>query len=108
MPITRCPGYRSTRRLVGRQASELVRGDAEMAGEPMLKALEERGQIYLFKLRLTTNLKRYIEKLFWEENWRAAGQGWEGRHRELELSGWSRLRRVVVASGVTGRGATSR
>jgi len=75
---------------------KLVRGDAGMAGEPMLKALEERGQNYLFKLRLTNNVKRYIEKLFWEEDWRPAGQGWEGRQGELQLSGWSRLRRVVV------------
>jgi len=56
----------------------------------MLQALEERGQAYLFKLRLTKNVKRYIEKLFWHEPWSKAGQGWEGR------DGWSRTRRVVV------------
>ena len=62
----------------------------------MLQALEEHGQAYLFKLRLTTNVKRYIEKLFWEKDWRKAGQGWEGRDGELKLSGWSRTRRVIV------------
>ena len=67
-----------------------------LAGEPMLKALEDRGQNYLFKLRLTTNVKRYIEKLFWEQDWHPAGQGWQGRQGELQLSGWSRVRRVVV------------
>ena len=56
---------------------QLVRGDAGLAGEPMFKALEDRGQSYLFKLRLTTNVKRYIEKLFWEQVWHKAGQGWE-------------------------------
>ena len=75
---------------------KLVRGDAGLAGEPMLKALEDRGQKYLFKLRLTQNVKRYIEKLFWQEDWSEAGQGWEGRQGELQLSGWSRVRRVVV------------
>jgi hypothetical protein len=75
---------------------KLVRGDAGLASESMLQALEERGQAYLFKLRLTTNVKRYIEKLFWEKDWRKAGQGWEGRDGELKLSGWSRTRRVIV------------
>jgi len=74
----------------------LVRGDAGLAGEPLLYALEERGQNYLFKLRLTTNVKRYIEKLFWEKDWQKAGQGWEGKDGELRLEGWSCSRRVVV------------
>ena len=75
---------------------KLVRGDAGLASESMLQALEERGQAYLFKLRLTTNVKRYIEKLFWERDWQKAGQSWEGRDGELKLSGWSRTRRVIV------------
>jgi hypothetical protein len=82
--------------LAANQRPKLVRGDAGLAGEPMLKALEDRGQNYLFKLRLTTNVKRYIEKLFWEQDWHPAGQGWQGRQGELQLSGWSRVRRVVV------------
>jgi hypothetical protein len=75
---------------------QLVRRDAGLASESMLQALEEREQAYLFKLRLTTNVKRYIEKLFWEKDWRKAGQSWEGRDGELKLSGWSRTRRVIV------------
>jgi len=75
---------------------KLVRGDAGLAGEPLFCALEERGQSYLFKLRLTPNVKRYIEKLFWERDWSKAGQGWEGKDGELRLSGWSRARRVIV------------
>jgi hypothetical protein len=62
----------------------------------MFCALEERGQRYLFKLRLTANVKRYIEKLFWEKGWSKAGQGWEGKDGELKLDGWCRARRVVV------------
>jgi Transposase DDE domain len=72
---------------------KLVRGDAGLGVEPMLCALEERGQSYLFKLPLTKNVKRYIEKLFWEQDWR---EGWEGRNGELKLNGWSRARRVIV------------
>jgi hypothetical protein len=75
---------------------QLVRGDAGLGVEPVLEALEERGQSYLFKLRLTANVKRYIEKLFFEHDWSEAAEGWEGRDGELKLSGWSRARRVVV------------
>jgi hypothetical protein len=82
--------------LASHQRPQLVRGDAGMAGEPMFKALEDRGQRYLFKLRLTKNVKRYIERLFWEQGWSPAGQGWEGKDGELKLDGWSRSRRVVV------------
>jgi hypothetical protein len=82
--------------LASHQRPQLVRGDAGMAGEPMFKALEDRGQRYLFKLRLTKNVKRHIERLFWEQGWSAAGQGWEGKDGELKLDGWSRSRRVVV------------
>jgi hypothetical protein len=44
--------------LTSSRRPQLVRGDAGMAGEPMFKALEELGQSYLFKLRLTRNVKR--------------------------------------------------
>jgi hypothetical protein len=82
--------------LASEKRPKLVRGDAGLAGEPMFCALEERRQNYLFKLRLTANVKRYIEKLFWEQGWNKAGQGWEGKEGELRLDGWSRARRVVV------------
>ena len=42
--------------LASQKRPKLVRGDAGLAGEPMLCALEERGQHYLFKLRLTRTL----------------------------------------------------
>ncbi|MBI5634452.1 MAG: transposase [Nitrospirae bacterium] len=74
----------------------LVRGDAGLGSEDMLSALERRAQSYLFKLRITANVKRYIERVFWNEGWENAGQGWEGREGELRLSGWSRSRRVIV------------
>src|SRR6201981_1453068 len=75
---------------------KLVRGDAGLGVEPMLCALEERQQSYLFKLRLTKNVKRYIEKLFWEQDWSNLKEGWEGRNGELKLNGWSRARRVII------------
>jgi uncharacterized protein YegP (UPF0339 family) len=58
--------------------------------------LEERKQPYLFKLKLSKNVKRHIERIFWDAGWRDAGQGWEGKDGELRLSGWDAARRVVV------------
>src|SRR6266511_2794033 len=46
--------------LASHKRPKLVRGDAGLAGEPMFCALGGRGQSYLFKLRLTHNVKRYI------------------------------------------------
>lgn len=82
--------------LAGEKRPKLVRGDAGLAGEPMLAALEARAQPYLFKLRLTQNVKRYVERVFWNADWHAAGQGWEGHDGSLRLTGWSRARRVII------------
>lgn len=74
----------------------LVRGDAGLSSDEMLNGLEQRGLRYLFKLRMTANVKKYIERVFWNEGWKDAGQGWEGREGELRLSSWCKNRRVIV------------
>jgi hypothetical protein len=74
----------------------LVRGDNAFGNEGMMSALEERRQAYLFKLKLTKNVKRHIVRLFREGGWSDAGQGWEGQDGELQLMAWTRKRRVVV------------
>jgi hypothetical protein len=75
---------------------KLVRGDCGFGNDPMMRALEDRRQGYLFKLKLTKNVKRHIERLFRSSGWADAGQGWEGKDGELKLQGWEKLRRVVV------------
>ena len=57
----------------------LVRGDCGFGSEPVIVELEKRGIPYLFKLRLTKNVQRYIQKNFWMNDWSDVGQGWEGR-----------------------------
>ena len=74
----------------------IVRGDCGFGSNTMMEALEERGLSYLFKLRLSTNVKRLIERVFAQPGWRDAGQGWEGLETELALLGWHGPRRVVV------------
>jgi hypothetical protein len=61
-----------------------------------MRELEARDQPYLFKLKLTKNVKRHIGRLFRENDWTDAGQGWEGRDSRLALTGWAEARRVVV------------
>ncbi|MDD2774989.1 MAG: transposase [Gallionella sp.] len=74
----------------------LVRGDCAFGNNPLMRELEARDQPYLFKLKLTTNVKRHIGRLFRENDWTNAGQGWEGRDSRLALAGWAEARRVVV------------
>jgi len=74
----------------------LVRGDCAFGNDPLMSALEERHQPYLFKLKLTKNVKRHIGQMFRESGWIDAGQGWEGRDSQLALTGWAEARRVIV------------
>ena len=74
----------------------LVRGDNAFGNDAMMTALEQRGQPYLFKLKLSKNVKRYIGRIFRESGWTDAGQGWEGKDGELILTGWETKRRIVV------------
>ena len=73
-----------------------VRGDCGFGNDPVMRELEARGQPYLFKLRLTKGVKRYIEQRFFGGSWTDAGAGWEGMEGQIQLSGWNRERRVVL------------
>jgi hypothetical protein len=74
----------------------LLRGDSGIASESVMREAESRGIAYLFKLRLTKNVKSLIERAFAKGGWQDAGQGWQGKTAELRLTGWSRQRRVIV------------
>jgi hypothetical protein len=74
----------------------LLRGDVAYGNESVLREAETRDQPYLSKLKLTSNVKALIKKLFRQSGWEDAGQGWEGMEDSLTLSGWTRARRVVV------------
>ena len=75
---------------------KIVRGDCGFGSDTFMVALEERQQPYLFKLRLSKNVKRHIERIFWDAGWTDAGQGWHGKDGSLRLTGWEAARRVVV------------
>jgi hypothetical protein len=61
-----------------------------------MEGAEQRKIAYVFKLKQTANVKKLIERLFGNDEWVDAGQQWQGLSTELRLSGWSKMRRVVV------------
>ena len=73
-----------------------VRGDCAWGNEGPMRECEDRGLDYLFKVRQTANVRRLIVRLFSRREWADAGQGWEGIEDRLQLTGWSRSRRVIV------------
>lgn len=78
------------------QWPHLLRGDISWGTERMMQEAERRELPYLFKLKKTSKVNRHIEKLWGRNDWTAAGAGWEGLNSELQLTGWSRARRVVI------------
>jgi hypothetical protein len=75
---------------------KLVRGDCGFGSDTLMAPLEERQQPYLFKLKLSKNVKRHIERIFWGADWSDAGEAREGKDGSLPLGGWQAPRRVVV------------
>jgi hypothetical protein len=74
----------------------LLRGDNAWGVEGVMREAEQRRQPYLFRLRLTANVTRALDRAMAAGQWHAAGRGWEGQAIELRLHGWSRQRRVVL------------
>jgi Transposase DDE domain group 1 len=74
----------------------MLRGDAGFGVEAIMRELEARGLPYLFKLRLTANVKRTIERLSKQRAWTNAGHGFEAKESVVRLDGWSQQRRAIV------------
>ncbi len=73
-----------------------LRGDCNWGTERAMEGAEQREIAYVFKLKQSVNVKKLIAKLMGHDQWVEAGQKWEGLGTELQLSGWSQKRRVVV------------
>ena len=79
------------------QRPSLIRGDCAFGNEKVLSPLERLGSNYLFKVKLTKKAKilsQFMSKS--SDNWVDAGQGWEGVASGLQLTGWTKERRVVI------------
>jgi len=73
-----------------------IRGDCNFGNERNMNDAETRGMPYLFKLRQTSKVKTLIKQVFCRGDWEPAGQGWEGVEDRLQLTGWTKNRRVIV------------
>jgi hypothetical protein len=73
----------------------LLRGDTGWGNEAVIRAAEQRDLAYLFRIRLTANVRRAIERAA-NRPWTDAGRGWQGQSIALRLDGWGRQRRVVL------------
>ena len=73
-----------------------IRGDVSFGSEPILREAEDRNLHYLSKLRLTANIRKVINRLIDRGEWLDAGQGFRGAETRIQLTGWSKSRRIVV------------
>jgi hypothetical protein len=74
----------------------LLRGDKSWGIERVMARAEQNGLGYLFRLRMTLNVKRSLQRAMHQSDWADAGQGWQGKETMLRLQGWSRHRRIIL------------
>lgn len=70
----------------------LLRGEVAWRVEPVMSRAEQEGLAYLFRLRMTANVRRALAKMMAQRDWTTAGHGWQGKTTMLRLLGWSRQR----------------
>jgi hypothetical protein len=74
----------------------MLRGGAGFGVEAIMREAEARGLPYLFKLRLTSNIERTIERLSRQPARTNAGKGFEAKESMVRLEGWSQQRRGIL------------
>jgi hypothetical protein len=75
---------------------EFIRGDVSFGTEPIMHEAEERHLHYLTKLKLTSNVKKAINRLIDRGEWVDAGHGFRGAESTIQLTGWTKSRRIIV------------
>lgn len=74
----------------------LLRGDKSWGIEAVMARAEQKSLPYLFRLRMTKNVRRALDRAMATSDWTDAGRGWQGKETSLRLEGWSRQRRVIL------------
>jgi hypothetical protein len=75
-----------------------LRGDSGFGTEAVMSGAEQRGLPYLFRLRLTANVKKLIKKTFSKTAGQMPVRGWQGGEN-TQAEGWSRQRQVTSRAG---------
>ena len=83
-------------RLGAERRPSLLRGDKSWGIEPVMARAEQKSLAYLFRLRMTKNVRRALDRAMATSDWADAGKGWQGKETSLRLEGWSRQRRVLL------------
>ena len=81
----------------------LLRGDKSWGIERVMARAEQQELAYLFRLRMTANVRRSLDRAMQHADWSDAGQGWQGKETTLRLVGWSRQRRIILLRRKLGR-----
>jgi len=74
-----------------------IRGDCEWGNDPVMRELEAMQRGYLFKLKRSQRVKQLIGHVHGQGRWTRFNEEWELKESQLQLQGWQRARRVVVA-----------
>jgi hypothetical protein len=74
----------------------LLRGDKSWGIERVMARAEQNNLAYLFRLRMTANVRRSLDRAMQQSDWADAGQGWQGKETTLRLQGWGRQRRIIL------------
>lgn len=75
---------------------EFVRGDCDLGNERVMHEAEKRRMPYLFKLRKSATVKAIMEEVFYHDDWSDCGKGWQGVETRLQLTSWTKSRRIIV------------
>lgn len=74
----------------------LLCGDSSYGHEGLLAEAGARDQRYLFRVRHTKGVRQLVQLLEQQGGWQPTVNGWEGAEGRLQLTGWTKRRRVVV------------
>jgi len=74
-----------------------IRGDCEWGNDPVMRELEAMERHYLFKLKRSQRVKQLIGQVHGQGRWTRFNEDWELKESHLQLQGWEKARRVVVA-----------
>jgi|SanBayMetagenome_1026888.scaffolds.fasta_scaffold13390_1 hypothetical protein len=89
------------------QQPKLLRADCAFGNDAIISGAEARGLDYLFKLKITNNVKKAIIKVANKQGWSEAGQGWSGIKSEIQLIGWHKSRKIIILRKLTTKPITA-